>query len=240
MRFENKVAVVASSGGSIGLACVEALQEEGARVAFLGSDSGEVTALSAGPQLLPLKVKDFTDEDEMQKNADTILAQFGTIDVLVTALTCPPPEGAWNELSEEMLHNTLDAILTGSWLTVKYMMRPMVEKKSGRIVLITSVAGRTGVRGSSPITTAAYAGLGGIIRDVATVFGKDSITANGVAVGPIEGQYFEPEAAASVSGVLNRPGTGRDVAEAVMYLADEHGAWNTGEIVDLNGGFFAV
>ena len=89
------------------------------------------------------------------------------------------------------------------------------------------------------MSAAAHAGLGGLIRNMATVFGKHRITVNGVAVGPIKGEYAEPAVEKNAGPVLGVKGTGADVANAVMYLADPAVFWNTGEIIDLNGGRFA-
>lgn len=68
----------------------------------------------------------------------------------------------------------------------------------------------------------------------------DRITVNGVAVGPIKGEYAEPAVEKNAGPVLGVKGTGADVANAVMYLADPAVFWNTGEIIDLNGGRFAI
>ena len=116
----------------------------------------------------------------------------------------------------------------------------MLEQARGSVVVVESICGRTGVKGENVMSAAAHAGLGGLIRNMATVFGKHRITVNGVAVGPIKGEYAEPAVEKNAGPVLGVNGTGADVANAVMYLADPAVFWNTGEIIDLNGGRFAM
>lgn len=240
MRFEHKTAVVATSGGSIGLACARLLRQEGARVALLDLDRQEAAGLEAADTLRVVPVECFYDPEEMEGKVKSALEGWGAAGVVVTCLTSRPPEGPWNEISEEEAHRVFDEIMTGVQTVLKYTVPAMIEREAGSVVIVQNLSGRTGVQGENVMTAAAYAGLGGLIRNMGTVFGKHLITVNGVSVGPIEGQYFEPAMSAGAQPVLAAAGTGEDAANAVMYLADQAVFWNTGEIVDLNGGRFAV
>ena len=237
MRFENKTVVVATSGGSIGTECARKLQEEGARVVLLTSDKADEKAAGSACKVVPVNC--FYDEAEMEGKVKEAIGDAAA-DVVVTCLDAEPPKFAWNEIPEDDAHKYFDAVMTGVQTVLKYTLPAMVERRSGSVVIIESIVGRTGVKGENIMSAAAHAGLSGLIRNVATVFGKHNITVNGVAVGPIKGQKCEEAVAENVKPVLNIEGTGEDVANAVMYLADPAVFWNAGEIVDLNGGYFAV
>ena len=240
MRLENKTAVIATSGGSIGLECARKLEEEGAKVIILDLDHAEAENLSSSDTRCVVPVNCFYDEAEVEEKLKKASEAFAPVDIVVTNLISKPSDCAWNEITEEEAHRIFDEIMTGVQTVLKFTVPTMIERSSGSIVIIENLAGRTGVKGANVITSAAYAGLSGMIRNMATVYGKNMITVNGVAVGPIEGQYFEPEAAKNLRPELGKTGTGEDVANAVMYLADPEVFWNEGEIVDLNGGRFAV
>ncbi|MBR0087780.1 MAG: SDR family oxidoreductase [Lachnospiraceae bacterium] len=237
MRFDQKKVVIASSGGSIGGEIARKMTEEGAKTVLLTCDAAAPAELD-GITICP--VADFADEAEMKALSEKVLEDLGGVDVVVTAIFDKAPEGAWNEVSAEDAHKTVRNILTGAETVLKFFVQPLVDQESGHVVLVMSVAGRRNVPGVSWPQALAYAGLGGIIRNGATVFGKNSVTFNGVAVGPVEGMDFDAYIDENVKGVWGRKATGEDVANAVMYLSDDLSAWNTGEIVDLNGGFFAI
>lgn len=240
MRFQNKVVAIATSGGSIGTECARMLQEEGAKVVVFNSDKSETERMAESDTCKVVPVDCFYDEQEMETKVKNALSKFGAADIVVTCLTAQPPAFAWNEIPEDEAHKYFDEIMTGVQTVLKYTVPAMIERKSGSIVVIESICGRTGIKGENVMSAAAHAGLGGLVRNMATVFGKYSITVNGVAVGQIEGEYAEPAVEENAKPVLERKGTGADVANAVMYLADPAVFWNAGEIVDLNGGRFAV
>lgn len=161
----------------------------------------------------------FYDEAEMEVKIRDALSEFGAADLVVTCLAAQPPAFVWNEIPEDEAHRYFDEIMTGVQTVLKYTVPAMIEQESGSVVVVESICGRTGVKGENVMSAAAHAGLGGLIRNMATVFGKHRITVNGVAVGPIKGEYAEPAVEKNAGPVLGVKGTGADVANAVMYLA---------------------
>lgn len=238
MRFENKTVVIASSGGSLGIAIEKKMREEGAKTVLLTKKEEELKSLPE--ETLGLFIPDFTDEAKVEEAFKKTKGTFGSVDVIVTAIFEKAPEKAWDEITSEEAHQVVHGILTGARTVIKYFLPVMVEKEQGRVVILMPVSGRTNVPGMPWTEALAYAGLGGIIRNGATVFGKNSVTFNGVAVGPVEGMDLPAYIDNEVKGVWGRKASADDAAYAVMYLADEEGAWNTGEIIDLNGGYFAI
>ena len=240
MRFEQKNVLIASSGGSIGISTAKKMADEGANVTLLSRSREDMSCGSLPDAVKCFAVTDFSDESEMKALSETVLQTAGAPDVIVTAIFEKAPAGEWNEIGSDSAHACVRNILTAAETVLKFFMPPMLERESGHVVIVTSAAGRTNVPGTPWPHAIAYAGLTGIIRNAATVFGRNAVTVNGVAVGPVEGMDFDAYLEKNITGMWNRKATGEDAANAIMYLSDDFSTWNTGEIVDLNGGFFAL
>lgn len=115
------------------------------------------------------------------------------------------------------------------------------NNRRGSICVVMNIAGRTGIKGVNFAQAAAHAGLGGLIRNLATTLGKYHIVANGVACGPVEG---DPDFDGSENCLGIIPGrekvTADDVAYGMMYVTDEFSGYNTGEILDVSCGRIIV
>ena len=86
MRFQNKIVVIATSGGSIGIECARMLQGEGAKVVFLVSDKSETAGMVESDTCKIVSVDRFYDEAEMEVKIRDALSEFGAADLVVTCL----------------------------------------------------------------------------------------------------------------------------------------------------------
>lgn len=118
----------------------------------------------------------------------------------------------------------------------------MKEKEYGRIVLLSSMAGRTLIPGVAPVYAAANAALCGMARNIGCTMGLHFITGNAVAVGPLEDGSYKTGGTKEPHGILPGRSLGllKDVAGAVEYFTSPLASWTTGETLDLNGGYFMV
>lgn len=243
MRFQDKVAVIASGGTGAGLACARRFLSEGARVALYGDteellkEALELESTYPG-RLLAIRIRDYRNREELAAAARQTLKEFGTADILVTAITTKPKRSPKED--EEEYQRILHTILDGALYSIQPYMETLINNRYGRIVLISSLAGRTNIPGASPAYAAAHAGLGGMARNIGCTMGIYTITANCIATGALEDGSYDDCAPGACDGRISGREKGRlsNVAAAVEYLAADLASWTTGETLDLNGGRF--
>lgn len=146
-----------------------------------------------------------------------------------------------DELTEDDWKDVIDINLTGTYHSVKSLIGHMKERRYGRIVLISSIGGRTGRPGVGVNYAAAKGGIVGMTQLLGFELGPWNITVNCVAPGPIGGGMFASLPAENreklLQGIrLGRIGTFEDVASAIAYLGSDDASWTTGEVLDVNGG----
>ena len=236
----NRVALVTGSTRGIGRAIAQTLAECGAKVAVVGRDAAK--AQEAAGALSP-DAKGFGADvasiEQVQKLVADVEQAFGTLDILVNnaGLT---RDNLLMRLKDDDWDAVLDANLRGAFATIRAASRGMMKRRWGRIINIASVVGITGNKGQANYA-ASKAGLIGLTKSVAKELGSRNILANCVAPGFIETDMtaaMTPEARASLSGQipLERLGTPQDIAGMVAFLASEHAAYITGQVLVVDGG----
>ena len=130
--------------------------------------------------------------------------------------------------------------LGGVFRTCKAVVPGMKARKYGRIVIISSIGGRTG-RNVGVNYAASKAGVNGMAINLGYMLAPWNITVNSVAPGPLKGKMFSSMPQAQQDGLaagipLGRIGELSDIAAAVAYLGSDDAAWTTGEVLDVNGG----
>jgi 3-oxoacyl-[acyl-carrier protein] reductase len=252
MPLERRVAVVTGGSSGIGLGIVRRLIEEGARVAFCGTDAKRVAAAlaacNAGGRALG-NVADVADPAAVQAFLALVRARFGDPDILVNNAGISPkrqPHRTWLEQVEiEEWRRVIDVNLTGAWLCSRAACPAMIARGWGRIVNIGSIAGRTMPKIAGPHYAAAKAGLAGLTRSLAYELAPNGVTVNCIAPAWVEssmttaaGSKAAIEASASIP--VRRIGRPSDVAAAVAFLSSTETGYITGTTLDVNGGMFAA
>ncbi|MCP5150641.1 MAG: SDR family oxidoreductase [Ectothiorhodospiraceae bacterium] len=246
-RLEGKVAAVTGGAGGIGGATVARLVEEGARVAFCDWDAerGEKLAAELG-DAVRFVAADVQHEDQAAGLVRTAVEQFGRLDVLVNNAGVRNYQDV-TEASAESWQRILGVNLMGYAFCAKAAIPAMRANGGGVIVNIASV--RSLVAGSRTVQyDTTKAAILGLTRSMARDHAADGIRVVAVGPGPIfthfhaqrarelgqtEDQY---RAAFGADTMMNRPGTPREVADAVLFLASDEASFITGTCLFVDGG----
>lgn len=243
--LQGQVAIVTGSGRGIGRGIAELFAEHGAAVvvATRTERTGQevVDGITAAGGRAALFATDLADEAAAAATVAFTAERFGALDIVVHNAALP-----WLRAVEEMTDEVLDAtfslnIKAGVWLT-RHALPHMREAGRGRLLFTSSITARRAIRGASAYA-ASKAGLHGWIRSAAYELGQYGITVNGVEPGMIwtdamdKHSYSDEEVAQIVGGIpLGRPGTPRDVAAAMVFLASPGAAYITGQTIVVDGG----
>jgi len=234
----SRVVLVTGGNRGIGLACAMAFAEQGDKVAV--TCRGEVPAEVSDAGILAVPC-DITDSVQVDSAFDQVEAALGPVEVLV-ANAGITRDGLVLRMSDEDFADVVDTNLTGSFRVARRAVKGMMRARWGRIVFISSIAGRIGQTGQANYA-ASKAGLVGLGRSLAKEFSSRGITVNIVAPGPILTDMLaalpeEQQATYAEAVPLGRLGQPHEVAEVVRFLASEGAGYVTGAVVPVDGGIF--
>ena len=242
MRIDltGRVALVTGSTRGIGHAIAETLAGCGARVAIVGRDAARASEVAAqiSPEARGFGC-DVADVASVTALIAAVEGEFGSLDILVNnaGLT---RDNIMLRLKDEDWDAVINANLRGAFATIRAATRGMMKRRWGRIINISSVVGLVGNKGQSNYA-ASKAGLIGLTKSVAKEFASRNILANVIAPGFIETDMtgaMTAEARAALTGTvpLERLGSPSDIAGMVAFLASDHAAYITGQVLVIDGG----
>lgn len=237
----NKVALVTGGAKGIGSAIVKRLIKDGFKVAFTYNNSYEKAQSlvnETGDCCRAYKL-DITDSDAVNTVVAQVEKDFGEIFVLVNNAGIAE-QALFTDITDDMWHKMLDTNLSGAFYCSRAVLKYMINRKSGKIINISSIWGEIG--GSCEVHySASKAGLMGMTKALSKEVGLSGITVNCVSPGVIltdMTSHFDEETMNSLKGEtpLNRIGTPEDVAGAVSFLASKDADFITGQDLAVNGG----
>ena len=247
MRFEGKTIIVTGAGDGIGRASALRLAREGAHVVCMDiAESREETARrikSNGVGDASTMALDAFDPEAVRTAFRHAIEAHGPIDGLVNCVGggLPLPALEIDERAfDQMFEMNVKSVYRSCWAILPHMQ----ERRSGKIVNFSSVAGRSASVLQGPHYSSSKAAVIGLTRHLAREFGPHNINVNAIAPGVIgtgrilaqmsDAQRKKTEAATP----LGRIGTPEEVAGVVAFLSSEDARHVTGVTIDVNGGFF--
>jgi 3-oxoacyl-[acyl-carrier protein] reductase len=244
MRFEGKTAIVTGGSRGIGRACVVRLAAEGAKVAMVyRSNQQAAEALLAELQSAPGQIHalqaDVRDLARAHEIVDQLFDQWGQIDVLVNSAGVVQ-DGLLGAMTLEQWRDVLDTNLGGTFNYCHAVTQPMMMKRRGSIVNLSSTAAEFAARGQVNYA-ASKGGINGLTRALAKELAPRNVRVNAVAPGMIEtdmSQVVRGVAGDQIKKMipLKRIGQPQEIAAVVAFLASEDAAYLTGQVLRVDGG----
>jgi 2-hydroxycyclohexanecarboxyl-CoA dehydrogenase len=251
MKLKNRTAIVTGAGQGIGRAIALELAGEGAKVcvADLNPKTAKKTAeeiKAMGQRAIAVKV-DVTELAQCTEMVKEIVSEFGFVDVLVNNV-------GWDKIelfikSEPATWNKIIAVnLIGPMNCFKTVLPIMIERKYGRIVTISSDAGRVGGHKGEAVYSGAKGGIIAFSKTLAREVARYGITVNCIAPGPTD----TPLLTASTGDdpvvlekfrkaiPLRRLGQPEDIARAVAFFVSDKASFITGQVLSVSGGITMV
>ena len=239
--MSSKVALVTGGAKGIGSAIVKRLISDGYKVAFTYYSSEEKAlklCAEIGENCKVCKL-DITDSCAVKNVVDDIEKNFGEITILVNNAGVAE-QALFTDITDEMWHNMIETNLSGAFYCSRAVLKYMINRKTGKIINISSIWGETG--GSCEVHySASKSGLIGMTKALAKEVGLSGITVNSVSPGVIltdMTSHFDEDTmnALKEETPLNRIGTPEDVAGVVSFLASKDADFITGQNISVNGG----
>lgn len=244
--LNGKKSLVTGATGGIGGAIAKALHGAGADVAVSGTKKEKLDAFVAETvirhpsSVIPL-ICDLSQLDTIDAFAKEAEEKLGGLDILVANAGITRDTLAIR-MSDEQWQQVIDINLTATFRLVRAALKGMMKRRSGRIILVTSVVGHSGNPGQANYC-AAKAGLTGMAKALAQEVASRGVTVNCIAPGfiatPMTDVLTDEQKARITANIpMSRMGTPEDIAAAALYLASDQAAYVTGHTLHVNGGLW--
>ena len=247
MKLNDSIAIVTGAASGIGLATAQALAQAGATVVLgdIADDKGEqaATALRAAGLRAEYLRCDVTDAASVNAFRDAVLARHGRVDIVANV-------AGWGKIQpflendDAFIERVVDLNFMGTLRVVRAFLPAMIERKHGKIVNVSSDAGRVGSTGET-VYSGAKGGVIAFTKGLAREMARHNITANCVCPGPTDTPLLqavpEKHREAFLRAIpMRRFAQPSDIADAVTFFASSRSDYVTGQVLSVSGGLSMV
>jgi NAD(P)-dependent dehydrogenase (short-subunit alcohol dehydrogenase family) len=256
MMLKNKIALVTGGSQGIGKAISEKLFAAGATVAIVALEDQALKDASAEFQSRGFKFKsygaDLADDAQVDSLVKSVVRDLGPVDILVNNAGITGPTGRAHEIAIDDWDKTLQINLRTPFLLSRAVIPSMIERKTGRIINISSIAGKMAYPLRSPYAASKW-GLIGLTLTLAQELGPYNIRVNAICPGPTHTEMIDSviRARAAAAGVdaevmfqeyvrataLKRMVLPEEVADLVVFLCSPESDAITGQAIDVSAGY---
>ncbi len=242
--LSGKTALVTGASGGIGGGIARGLHKQGATVGISGTRREALDALAAelGSRVHVLPC-DLSNSEQVEALVPAAEAAMERVDILMNNAGLNR-DALFVRIKDEDWEKVLAVDLTAAFRLSRAAVYPMMRRRAGRIINITSIVGVTGNAGQANYT-AAKAGLVGMSKSLAQEVAGRNVTVNCVAPGFVKSAMTDALGEKIREGILEKVpmkklGTPEDVAACVIYLASDEAGWVTGQTFHVNGGMAMI
>jgi 3-oxoacyl-[acyl-carrier protein] reductase len=238
-RFSGKVAIITGGASGIGQAVARRISAEGGQAAVFDLDrDGLDRAEKEGGAAVQV---DVGSEESARQGIEEVVRRFGRLDILVhSAGVVGPTSTKITDYQSEDFQRVLQVNLFGSFYMVKHCLPHMLARNYGRVLLLSSMAGKDGNPGMVGYSTS-KAGVIGLVKAVGKEYAETGITVNAIAPAvirtPMNASVSPEQQRYLIERIpMKRLGTVEEAASLACWIVSEEASFTTGFVFDLSGG----
>ena len=240
-NLKNKKVIITGGSRGIGYAILKEFYENNSDILTIGSNLQNLENVKKDFPKIKIIQLDLKNNSDLKEKFPKLIDELGGIDILVNNAGITK-DNLTLRMKEEEWKDVIDVNLNSVFYLCQFAIKSMIKKKSGSIINITSVVGHTGNAGQANYT-ASKAGIIAMTKSLAKEYAKKNIRLNCVSPGFIATDMtkdlkkeYQDELLKNIP--INRLGSGKDIANAVIFLASDASSYITGETIHVNGGMY--
>ena len=237
--LNNKTAIITGGAQGFGYSMVERFSQSGAKVVIWDKDQELIDSLDLPKNVIAVQT-DVTSYDSVENSIKETLEKNNTIDILVNNAGIAGPSFKTWEYPIDQWQNVVDIDLTGVFYCCRAVTPHMIKNNYGRIVNISSIAGKEGNPNAMPYS-AAKAGVIALTKSLGKELSDKNIAVNCVTPAAAKTRIFDQISQEHIDYMLSKIPRGRflkvdELASMVSWLVSEENSYTTGAVFDLSGG----
>ena len=237
--LNNKIAVITGGGQGFGYSMVERFSKSGATVVIWDKDKDLIESLNL-PKNVTAVQTDVTSYESVENSVKETLSKHNKIDILVNNAGIAGPSFKTWEYPIDQWQNVVDIDLTGVFYCCRAVVPHMIKSDYGRIVNVSSIAGKEGNPNAMPYS-AAKAGVIALTKSLGKELSDKNIAVNCVTPAAAKTRIFDQISQEHIDYMLSKIPRGRflkvdELASMVSWLVSEENSYTTGAVFDLSGG----